>query len=262
MSVEMVRDGRLGGYFNGGDPGTWCPTLWRRFVEKHQIRSVLDVGCGEGQSTQFFRDLGCEVLGVEGSAAAIRNSPIRDAIARHDFRDGPFKPGRRFDLIWTCEFLEHIEEEFLPHVAATLELADRYVLATHAFPGQRGHHHVNCRPSSYWIAVLAKLGFATPLGETLSARHATLGDHHRVNHFVRSGLVAKRVVPFDAQRNPQLADLRDSAQRPSWSDRWKGRILYRHFRTMRIAKKLLLSARKHVNTAAIGERAPDGRRAA
>ncbi len=60
MSVEMVRDGRLGGYFNGGDRVAWCPTLWRRFVEKHQIRSVLDVGCGEGQSTQFFRDLGAK----------------------------------------------------------------------------------------------------------------------------------------------------------------------------------------------------------
>lgn len=262
MSVEMVRDGRLGGYFNGGDPGTWCPTLWRRFVEKHQIRSVLDIGCGEGQSTQFFRDLGCDVLGVEGSAEAIRNSPVRDAIALHDFRDGPFQPGRRFDLIWTCEFLEHIEEEFLPHVAATLQLADRYILATHAFPGQRGHHHVNCRPSSYWIAVLGKLGFATSLGESLSARHATLGDHHRVNHFARSGLVGKRVVPFRTQSDLSSLDLRESAQRPTLSDRCKGAVLYRYFRTMRLAKKLLPGKPKPPRTAALRELADDGRRAA
>src|SRR5688572_33082149 len=61
--LEMIKDGHLGGYIRGGDPGTWCPHLWSWVVEQFGIKSVLDVGCGEGHSTRFFRDLGCDVLG-------------------------------------------------------------------------------------------------------------------------------------------------------------------------------------------------------
>lgn len=220
MAVEMIRDGALGGYWSGGDPGTWCPSLWRWFVDRHQIRSVLDLGCGEGQSTKFFRDLGCDVLGVEGSAEAIRNSPVRDALVLHDFRNGPFVPQRRFDLIWTSEFLEHVEEDYLANIAATLAAAGRFVLATHAFPGQRGHHHVNCRPSSYWISVLRQLGFAVPVGATLSARHVALRDHHRVNHFARSGLVARRFSSDSPDLTRASDEWRRTATTPSLTARW------------------------------------------
>lgn len=215
--IPMIQDRHLGGYVAGGDPGTWCPKLWSFLVRKHAIRSVLDLGCGEGHAARFFRGLGCEVLGVDGCEQAIRDSVIPDAVALHDFRNGPFEPGRRFDLVWSCEFLEHIDEEFLPNVLATLTLADKRIAVTHAFPGQPGHHHVNCRTTAYWIEVLHRVGLDCRLGDSLAARRATLGDYHRLNHFARSGIVAAPVANAADRRLPSLQELQIAGKNPSFT---------------------------------------------
>ena len=73
----MEMEEHLGGYWKGGDPHSWCPTLWKAVVLERQVRSVVDVGCGEGHSTRFFADLGLEVLGVEGGKEAIRRRRSR-----------------------------------------------------------------------------------------------------------------------------------------------------------------------------------------
>jgi hypothetical protein len=50
----------LGGYVEGGDPATYYPDLWKWFVETLMVRSVIDVGCGDGVALKYFRDtLGC-----------------------------------------------------------------------------------------------------------------------------------------------------------------------------------------------------------
>ncbi len=88
----MKEKKHLGGYVAGGDIWTWFPGLWTWFVKEFKIKSVLDVGCGEGHSLKYFLDLGCDVLGVEGSSQAIKDSVISDKIVKHDFCDGPYTP--------------------------------------------------------------------------------------------------------------------------------------------------------------------------
>jgi SAM-dependent methyltransferase len=192
--LDMVRDGHLGGYVRGGDPGTWCPHLWTWVVQTFGIRSVLDVGCGEGHASRFFRGQGCDIRGVDGCERAIAESVIPGHAVQHDFCTGPFLTDQAFDLVWSCEFLEHVEERFVPNILRTFSQARKVLLVTHAFPGDTdGHHHVNCRRSSYWIRRIEAAGFRCDARASLAARKVALRDYHRPNHFARSGLVFRPV---------------------------------------------------------------------
>ena len=185
-------EGHLGGYIRSspvpapsgllvehGDPATYTPALWRWAHDTLGIRSVLDVGCGEGHCARFFRDLGCHVLGVDGSREAKRSSRIRDVHVVHDFVEGPYLPEHRFDLVWCCEFVEHVEEQHCDNFLATFRASRRFVLLTHALPGQRGWHHVNCRPQRYWVDKLATIGFEFDPELTAESRRVAEPGHYR-----------------------------------------------------------------------------------
>jgi len=178
----------LGGYVPGGDEATWYPDLWRYLVKKLDVHTVVDVGCGDGQAIKFFRDeLGCKVLGLDGL-------PQEDPdIEVWDFVKGPRRgvPVPRCDLIWCCEFVEHIPEEHMKNFLRAFQ-AGTYVAMTHAEPGQPGHHHVNCKTSQYWIGALAAAGYGFEDILTKCARIAASTNESPWNHFKRSGLVFKR----------------------------------------------------------------------
>jgi SAM-dependent methyltransferase len=174
----------LGGYREGGDPNTWYPELWDWAYQELGVRSVLDVGCGEGQSTRYFKNLGCDVLGIDGSPEAVQNSVIPQWEVLHDFTAGRFNLNRSFDLVWSCEFVEHVEEEFSQNFLAAFASGNRYVFMTHAVPGQGGYHHVNCQPSSYWVRRLGEIGFM--LDYRLTRRARARAGH---GYFRKSGLV-------------------------------------------------------------------------
>jgi hypothetical protein len=120
---------------------------------------VLDVGRGEGHSARFFRDLRCEVVAVHGSRQTRRYSRIPEAHAVHDFHNGPFVLGRDFDLVWSCEFVAHVEQAYSGHLVETFRASRKYILMTCAAPGQNGWHHVNCQPAPYWAVKLREWGF-------------------------------------------------------------------------------------------------------
>lgn len=192
IKLNMVKDGHLGGYIQGGDPRTWYPDLWRWFVTEHKVRSVLDVGCGEGRAARFFLELGCEVAGIEGCEQAITESAIPGKVSLHDFCHGPFKAPREFELVWSCEFVEHVDEEYVQAIIDTMAQASRFVLMTHAFPGQVGHHHVNLKPPSYWIELMSKAGMVLDQKLTRSAREQARKNKLDPNYFFNSGLVFRR----------------------------------------------------------------------
>jgi SAM-dependent methyltransferase len=184
-SVIKSKD-HLGGFIPGGDAATWFPELWQWATEYYGVKSVLDIGCGEGLSTQFFDDLGCRAVGLDGVKQA---NPL---VRQHDFALGPWKSRERFDLVWSCEFLEHIEERFVPNLMSAFRTG-KIVMLTHAFPGQGGHHHVNCRTPDYWKGVFAAAGFEFLPDVTNTAHFVAAVNKSPWNHFLRSGMVFKRV---------------------------------------------------------------------
>ncbi len=196
-----LDEGHLGGYIRGrqsaietvfafehGDPATYTPELWQWAIDVLGIRSVLDVGSGEGHTSLFFLDRDCRVLAIDGSVQAKRDSVVPEHHIQHDFNNGAYIPEGNFDLVWCCEFVEHVDEQYLDHFLPTLAHAGSYLLMTYATPGQPGHHHVNCQPESYWIDKVAAHGLQHDPELTRKARNIA-GE----GHFSMKGLVFRQI---------------------------------------------------------------------
>jgi SAM-dependent methyltransferase len=204
MEIPTANQSHLGGYTKNsdiGDRATFYPNMWAWAVKLFGITSVIDIGCGEGVSTAFFQQLGCDVLGVEGYGPAVTNSRVPAKIVQHDYTTGPFVPSRKFDMAWSCEFVEHVEERYIENYLATFQQASM-VFLTFALPGQGGHHHVNEQPQTYWVEQFGRLGFLLDDDATKCARAIAQADHLLVSpdypsHFITKGLVFFRTsTPF------------------------------------------------------------------
>jgi SAM-dependent methyltransferase len=187
MKGQMIVKEHLGGYVEGGDPATFYAELWTWLVKELDIKSVIDVGCGDGVAVKFFEKLigFGNVLGVDGMPQE------HASIVQHDYIEDSFPMAREFDLCWCCEFVEHMDEEFAPNFLETFKTA-RTVLMTHAAPGQQGHHHVNCRVAEYWRGVMAAIGYAYDEDLTSRSRKHAAKNVNPYNHFVRSGMAFVR----------------------------------------------------------------------
>lgn len=142
----------LGGFITGGDPLSHYPALWEWFVDELDVQSVIDVGCGQSAALAYFWLRGCDVLGVDGI-----EQETEWPFLCHDYAEGPYIPSEPFELAWSCEFVEHVEEQFMDNFLATFQCAEM-VAMTHAIPGQGGYHHVNCQEKGYWIDALKSIG--------------------------------------------------------------------------------------------------------
>ena len=167
---ENDNDGafHLGGADNVVE--TWMPDIWEGLIEKYDIRSVIDIGCGRGQNAKWFLDRGIYTIGVEGNLAYLNrgNMPLNKTVL-HDYTMAPYVPETAFDLCWSSEFVEHVEEKHIPNFIATFQRC-KFVCLTHATPGQGGHHHVNEQTTEYWVKKMEDAGFQHILHQTREMR--------------------------------------------------------------------------------------------
>lgn len=167
----MTNTPHLGGAYPEGDGNTHMPDVFGYILVRYEIKSVLDIGAGFGHTLKWFQEHGlCQVMAVEGWDDAIKGAVISPKLyVKHDYTTGPAPVAQPFDLVWSAEFLEHVEEKHLPNVMPSFRLA-RYVCITHAEPGQAGHNHVNCQTSDYWAKKFAEYGFEHDESETALLR--------------------------------------------------------------------------------------------
>lgn len=185
--MNFVERGHLGGYIPGGDEATYYPVLWEVMHSTYGVQSVLDVGCGDGVAVDYFLSLGCNAVGIEGVPQD------HELIAQHDYTEGPFLHGSKveYDLVWSCEFVEHVEEKFVPNFLESFAKG-KIVLMTHASPGQEGYHHVNCQSPRYWIEKMRGIDFTLDTDLTFKTRTLAESNRSPWNHYVRSGLAFRR----------------------------------------------------------------------
>jgi SAM-dependent methyltransferase len=162
----------LGGNMRHGDIHTFAPVLWRFLVERFGIRSVLDVGCGEGHAVLFFERLGIKAHGIDGLRENVEQAVT--PILQHDLLVAPYI--MPVDLVWSSEVAEHIAPEKVDNYIDTLANG-RFVAMTAARAGQGGHHHVNCRPKEYWINLMAQTWLYRFSGQRDSCRSREERSH-------------------------------------------------------------------------------------
>ncbi len=121
-------------------------------------KRIVDIGCGCGVYSHFFRERGVEVVAIDG----VTPPPEESFAVPIELRDiaEPFENvWGRFDLAVCFEVAEHIPESLsAPFLENITRLSDTLLLSA-APVDQGGHHHVNEQPKRYWKARLKELGF-------------------------------------------------------------------------------------------------------
>lgn len=116
-----------------------------------QPENVIDVGCGNGDWLQAFREFGVEdILGIDGDWV----DPSKLRIPADRFRAVdvklPFSIEGQFDLVISLEVAEHMTAESAQTFVESLSRLGPVVLFSAAVPHQGGTNHLNEQWPDYW----------------------------------------------------------------------------------------------------------------
>ena len=139
------------------------------------VKTVIDIGCGNGKYTRNLIDAGIDCIGFDGS-------PLTPEVTEGlcgvlDFSQ--VVDIGQFDLVLCLEIGEHIpvhyEQVFINNVC---QAAKKHICLSWALEGQAGRGHVNCRNNDYVINEIRKRGFTYKPEETQILRDSTgLNDY-------------------------------------------------------------------------------------
>ncbi len=183
-----MAEAHLGGHLNITwiDKGAlvWCK-------DNLGIESVVDIGCGPGGMQAVCESLELDWLGVDGDPDMIKD----ENFLLCDFTKGSVDIGDGADLAWSIEFLEHVEEQYVPNFMKLFDKCD-YAIVTAAPPGTGGFHHVNEQPAEYWIDVFKTYGFYYNEERTEAIKKASSMRHKKGNSWL-----GRRGMFFEKREN-------------------------------------------------------------
>ena len=136
-------------------------------INTFNIESFIDIGCGPGGMVNLAQEKGLRSLGIDGDYTISRKG---DNFVIHDYTTGPTNFNDTFDMAWSCEFVEHVDEKYVENYMPDFQRA-KYVVMTHS--EKPGYHHVNLKPAEYWIDVFKEAGFDYDDEQTSAIRSAT-----------------------------------------------------------------------------------------
>ncbi|NOZ81594.1 MAG: class I SAM-dependent methyltransferase [Candidatus Micrarchaeota archaeon] len=102
-------------------------------LRKGRGLKILDVGCGTGEVSKLFIDLGNEVYGTDAVTSALREAKKRGVkVKRCDVEKGLQYPENSFDVVFAGQILEHIydTENFLKECKRVLKKGGILIITT------------------------------------------------------------------------------------------------------------------------------------
>jgi len=121
-----------------------------------KMRSFLDIGCGPGGMVFNASYIGFKARGIEGDPNSIpKDCPL---ITQIDYRKTSSGLKNKFDIGYSCEFLEHIPAKYMKNYMEDFNLC-KSIIITAAPPGWGGIGHVNEQSEDYWIKTFSENNF-------------------------------------------------------------------------------------------------------
>ncbi len=131
-------------------------------MEKFQIATMIDIGCGIGTWLSVAKKLGVsEVKGVDANYVdrnLLRKHLLGNEFITHDLNQ-PLDLGKKFDFCLCLEVAEHLPENSADILVDTLIRHSDVILFSAAIPGQGGQNHINEQWPDYWQTLFLKKGF-------------------------------------------------------------------------------------------------------
>ena len=123
------------------------------------VRSVVDVGCGDGTWLSVFRKHGVEdITGIDGDYVSGELLQIPQERFQAVNLAKPFGLGRVFDLAVCLEVGEHLPPDCASDFVKSLVRLAPAVLFSAAIPKQGGNHHINEQWPDYWAKLFEEHG--------------------------------------------------------------------------------------------------------
>jgi SAM-dependent methyltransferase len=122
-------------------------------LQKLTVRSVIDVGCGDGTWLSVFSKSGVsEILGIDG--VYVQSDTLQIPARFFEARDlsRPFTLPRTFDLAVSLEVAEHLPRDSAASFVESLTRLAPVVLFSAAIPQQGGNGHINEQWPEIWAS--------------------------------------------------------------------------------------------------------------
>lgn len=172
----------VGGNISVGDPHSYSPAVWQYLIGRFALRSVLDVGAGLGHAGMWFHRAGIPTVGIDGLKFNCANA-VYPLVHADLSKTSVYCP---VDLVLCVEMVEHLEEQYIDNLLDTL-CNGKIIVMTNALPGQGGYHHVNEKPTQYWIDHLSKRNCSVSKDDTEKVKN--LAQAEGAFHLARTGMV-------------------------------------------------------------------------
>lgn len=149
-------------FFSGQEVGSVssAAVIVPLLLQRLQVRSVVDVGCGVGGWLKQFELCGVsDYLGIDGNYVPRSSLKIPEDRFRPADLTNLTALDRRFDLACSLEVAEHLPPEHAERFVDALVALAPVVLFSAAIPSQGGTDHINEKWQSYWAQLFQKRGY-------------------------------------------------------------------------------------------------------